>query len=135
MSTRIGKSLTVGGETLVAQAAWKAELETKHRQVVVWLREENLDGLLIKRNENVAWLTGGAVELRVLTPCETGVASLVITAEGPRYYLATANGAPRLPDEEFGALDFEPMIFPWYDDDTAQQALELARGQVACDLP
>lgn len=135
MSTRIGKSLTVGGDTLVAQEAWNAELEAKHQQVVAWLRDENLDGLLVKRNENVAWLTGGAVEVRVLTPCETGVASLLITAEGARYYLTTANEAPRLHDEEFGALDFEPVIFPWYGDDTAQQALELARGQVACDVP
>ena len=135
MSTRISKSLTVGRETLVAQEAWSAELEAKHQQVVAWLREENLDGLLVKRNENVAWLTGGAVEVRVLTPCETGVASLLITAEGARYYLTTANEAPRLHDEEFGALDFEPVIFPWYGDDTAQRALELARGQVACDVP
>jgi antitoxin VapB len=135
MSTRIGKSLTVGGETLVAQEAWNTELEAKHQRVVAWLRDENLDGLLVKRNENVAWLTGGAVEVRVLTPCETGVASLLITAEGARYYLTTANEAPRLHDEEFGALDFEPVIFPWYGDDTAQQALELARGQVACDVP
>jgi antitoxin VapB len=88
---------------------------------------------LLKRNENIAWLTGGAVELRVLTPSETGVASLLITAEGARYYLTTANEAPRLDEEEFGALDFEPVIFPWYADETAERALQLARGQVASD--
>jgi antitoxin VapB len=60
---------------------------------------------------------------------------LLVTAEGARYYLTTANEAPRLHDEEFGALDFEPVIFPWYADDTAQTALELARGQVASDTP
>ena len=74
--------------------------------------------MLIRRNENVAWITGGAVELRVLTPGETGVASLLVTAEGKRYYFTTENEAPRLHDEEFGALDFEPVLFPWYADDT-----------------
>ena len=135
MSTRIRKSLVVDGKTLVTEAAWNAELEAKHNQVVDWLRSESLDGILLKRNENIAWLTGGAVELRVLTPNETGVAALLVTAEGARYYLTTANEAPRLHDEEFGALDFEPVIFPWYANDTDQQALELARGQVASDTP
>ena len=133
MSPRIGKSLVVNGKTLVTQEAWNAELEFKHGQVVDWLRDEGLDGILLQRNENIAWLTGGAVELRVLTPSETGVASLLITAEGGRHYLTTANEAPRLHDEEFGALDFEPVIFPWYADDTAATALQLSRGQVASD--
>ena len=83
---------------------------------------QKLDGVLIRRNENVAWLTGGAVEVRVLTPGETGVASLLVTAEGKRYYFTTENEAPRLHDEEFGALDFEPVLFPWYADDTAGAA-------------
>ena len=82
MSTRIRKSLVVDGAMLVTESAWNAELETKHNQVVDWLRSEDLDGVLLKRNENIAWLTGGAVELRVLTPNETGVASLLVTAEG-----------------------------------------------------
>jgi Xaa-Pro dipeptidase len=135
MSTRIRKSLVIDGKTLVTEEAWNAELEAKHNQVVDWLRSEGLDGVLLKRNENIAWLTGGAVELRVLTPSETGVASLLVTAEGGRYYLTTANEAPRLHDEEFGALDFEPVIFPWYANDTDQRALELARDQVASDTP
>jgi Xaa-Pro dipeptidase len=135
MSIRIRKSLVVNGATLVSEEAWNAELDAKHNQVVEWLRSENLDAVLLKRNENIAWLTGGAVELRVLTPSETGVAALLVTAEGARYYLTTANEAPRLHDEEFGALDFEPVIFSWYADDTAETALRLARDQVASDTP
>jgi antitoxin VapB len=135
MSTRIEKSLEIGEKTIVRQLDWNTELETKHQQVVEWLRSENLDGVLLRRNENVAWLTGGAVELRVLTPNETGVASLLVTAEGGRYYLTTNNEAPRLADEEFDALDFEPVIFPWYADATCDKVLEMTHGQVACDVP
>jgi antitoxin VapB len=125
----------VDGKTLVTEAAWNEELEAKHQQVLEWLRRESLDGVLLKRNENIAWLTGGAVELRVLTPNETGVGALLITAEGARYYLTTANEAPRLHDEEFGELDFEPVVFPWYADGTAEKALELSRDRVASDTP
>ena len=133
MSNRIRKSLVIDGKDVVSQSAWNDELEAKHNQVVDWLRSEDLNGLLLKRNENIAWLTGGAVELRVLTPNETGVASLLVTADGGRYYLTTENEAPRLHDEEFGALDFEPVLFPWYADGTDERALSLSRDEVASD--
>jgi antitoxin VapB len=135
MSQRISKSLVVGGATLVTQAAWNAELEAKHQKVVEWLHAEKLAGVLIRRNENVAWMTGGAVELRVLTPGETGVASLLVTAAGKRYYLTTENEAPRLRDEEFGSLDFEPVVFPWYADETAAAAVKLSGGPMGSDTP
>jgi antitoxin VapB len=99
------------------------------------MRREKLAGVLIRRNENVGWVTGGAVELRVLTPSETGVASLLVTADGRRYYFTTENEAPRLKDEEFGALDFEPVLFPWYADDTAAAAAKLAGGPLGSDTP
>jgi antitoxin VapB len=135
MSKRIGRSLVVNGATIVTEAAWNAELEAKHARLVEWIKSQNLAGVLIRRNENVAWITGGAVELRVLTPGETGVASLLVTAEGQRYYFTTENEAPRLHDEEFGALDFEPVLFPWWADDTAAAAGRLAGGALGSDAP
>jgi len=121
------------GTTLVSQAAWNDELEAKQNKLVEWMRAQRLAGVLIRRNENVAWITGGAVELRVLTPAETGVASILVTAEGKRYYFTTENEAPRLHDEEFGALDFEPVLFPWFADDTAAAAAKLAGGVLGSD--
>lgn len=135
MSKRISKTLVANGTTLVTEAAWNAELDAKHNQLVEWLQAQHLSGILIRRNEDVAWLTGGAVELRVLTPCETGVASLLVTAAGKRYYFTTENEAPRLHDEEFGALDFEPVLFPWYADDTVAAAAKIAGGPLGSDTP
>jgi antitoxin VapB len=135
MSTRITKSLIVGGNTIVPQAVWNAELDAKHEKLVEWMKAQGLAGILIRRNENVAWVTGGAVELRVLTPCETGVAALLVTAEGRRYYFTTENEAPRLHDEEFGTLDFEPVLFPWWANDTDAAAAKLAGGPLGSDTP
>src|ERR1022692_1629395 len=135
MSKRIGKSLVANGVVLATQGAWNAELDAKHDKLVEWLHAQGLAGVLLRRNENVAWLTGGAVELRVLTPGETGVASLLVTAAGKRYYFTTENEAPRLHDEEFGALDFEPVLFPWYADDTVAAAARLAGGPLGSDTP
>jgi Xaa-Pro dipeptidase len=135
MSKRISKGLVANGTTVVTEAAWNDELEAKHQKLVEWLKSQHLAGVLLRRNENVAWVTGGAVELRVLTPCETGVASLLVTAEGKRYYFTTENEAPRLHDEEFGALDFEPVLFPWYGDETVAAAQKLAGGTLGSDTP
>jgi len=135
MSARVSKSLVVNGNTLVSQADWNAELEAKHNQLVEWLKANNLGGVLLRRSENIAWISGGAVELRVLTPCETGVGSVLVTAEGKRYYFTSENEGPRLHDEEFGALDFEPVLFPWWGDDTAGAAAKLAGGPLGLDSP
>jgi antitoxin VapB len=135
MSKRIGRSLKAGGETLVSKSDWNAELDAKHNQLVEWLKANKLGGVLLRRGENIAWLTGGAVELRVLTPCETGVGALLVTAEGERYYFTSENEGPRLHDEEFGALDFEPVLFPWWGDDTANAAAKLAGGTLGSDSP
>lgn len=135
MSARIRKSLVEGGNTLVTEAAWNAELDEKHDRLVEWMRAQKLAGVLLRRHENMAWLTGGAVEVRVLTPCETGVASLLVTAAGRRVYFTTENEGPRLGDEEFDALDFEPVLFPWYADATAAEAAKIAGGALGSDAP
>jgi antitoxin VapB len=135
LTKRISKSLVAHGSAIVSESAWNAELDAKHHKLREWLRAQKLSGVLIRRNENVAWLTGGAVELRVLTPAETGVASLLVTAEGKRFYFTTENEAPRLHDEEFGALDFEPVLFPWYSDDSVAAAIKLAGGPLGSDTP
>ena len=135
MSARISKSLVVNGNALVSQADWNAELDAKHNRLVEFLQANKLGGVLLRRNENIAWLTGGAVELRVLTPCESGVGSVLVTADGKRYYFTSENEGPRLHDEEFGALDFEPVLFPWWADDTVATASKLAGGPLGSDSP
>jgi antitoxin VapB len=135
MSKRIGKSLVVNGVTLATEAAWNEELNQKHEKLVAWLGAQGLAGVLIRRNENIAWLTGGAVEEIVCTACETAVVSLLVTSAGKRFYLTTENEAPRAHNEEFGALDFEPVLFPWYADDTVATAARLAGGPLGSDTP
>ena len=63
------------------------------------------------------------------------MAALLVTAEGRRYYFTTENEAPRLHDEEFAALDFEPVLFPWYADDTNSAAAKLVGRALGSDMP
>jgi len=98
MSKRIGKSLVVSGSTLVTEAAWNAELDAKHEKLIQWMRGKGLAGVLLRRNENIAWVTGGAVEGIVCTAAETGTYSVLVTAAGtvgiglfPNFFINAVN--------------------------------------------
>ncbi|HVJ09074.1 MAG TPA: aminopeptidase P family N-terminal domain-containing protein [Acidisarcina sp.] len=135
MTKIISRELIIGGETLVAESAWNAEIEGKHARLSAFLRAQGLAAVLIRRSENIAWATGGAVEMRVCIPQETAVGALLITAQGRRFYLTTENESRRQAEEEFEDLDFEAVTYPWYEDKLLSQARKLAGGPLGCDYP
>ncbi len=102
------------------------EIATKVERVTAWLKEKQLDALLIRRNENLAWITAGILARRVLLPSDTNVCTILITKDGDRYYLSTNNEAARLADEDFAGLGFEPVIWPWNEDGQAAAIERLA---------
>ena len=113
----------------------KPELAEKQKRLRRLLAENGLDAILISRHENIAWATAGLVDLRIGLLRETGAGSLLITKEGKSYYLTTNNEAPRLAEEEFAQLDYEPLIQPWYANDTQASIRKvLGAGKVAGDV-
>lgn len=111
-----------------------AELRQKRCVLQEFLAEQKLDALLITRHENIAWATAGLAEVRLALTREVGAAALLITRQGPAYYLTTANEAPRLAEEEFAELDLHPAVQPWYASDTPAAAREIVgAGSIACD--
>ncbi|HUZ03737.1 MAG TPA: M24 family metallopeptidase [Acidobacteriaceae bacterium] len=112
----------------------RAELRQKHQRIQQFLAEHSLDALLVSRHENIAWATAGLVEMRVAIPSETAVGSLLFTRNGQRYYLTTNNEAPRLAQEEFASLDYNPILQPWYANDVQASIQKIAgKGNVAGD--
>ncbi len=91
----------------------KTELATKLKRVEALLGQNGAGALLLSRHGNIAWITGGQVEARVGLGSETAVCSLLVTRNGRRYYLAPNNEGPRLADEEFRGLGYEPVLYPW----------------------
>jgi len=92
-----------------------SELAEKRERLAAFLDHRQLSALLVSRHENIAWATGGQVDARVALGSETAVASLLITREGRRYYVAPKNEGPRLAAEEFSGLGYEPILYPWYE--------------------
>jgi len=112
----------------------KPELEYKQRVLQDFLSAREIDAYLIVRHENIAWATAGLVEMRVGIPREVAVGSLLITRNGPSYYLTTNNEAPRLANEEFRYLDYQPVIQPWYASDLHASLKKIVgSGKVASD--
>jgi len=111
------------------------ELNEKYLRLGAFLDRNHLAAVLLSRHENIAWITAGQVEARVALGVETAVTSLLITRNGLRYYLVPNNEAPRLADEEFSGLGYEPVIYPWHDS-PARLLRELAGdAQLASDTP
>jgi Xaa-Pro dipeptidase len=114
----------------------RQERATKFERVCAWLEAQELDAVLLRRNENLAWMTAGAVDRRVLLPCETGVPALLVCRDGRRFFLAPNNEIERLRDEDFGGQEFEPVISTWSATIDASQVERLAGSdRVAADTP
>lgn len=126
--------LTSAGKTPLTPAE-RSELEAKHARLAAFIAEQDCSAILLSRHENIAWATAGRVEARVALGTETAVCSLLITRAGKRYYIAPENEGPRLADEEFAGLDFEPILYPWATGDGWDLAHKIAGPEIASDTP
>lgn len=107
------------------------EIETKLQQVRDLMVARKLDGILLQRTANFAWLTNGAASY-VNIASSTGAASLLITLEN-QYVITNVIEAPRLDaEEELAALGFRFLADPWHEPYAETQAL-LSRLRLGSD--
>jgi Xaa-Pro aminopeptidase len=88
------------------------EVDLKAETVAAIARAEALDGILVSTQHNFAWLSGGRHN-RVDGSRETGVAHLLIAADGRRFLLANNIEAQRMSSEVLDGLGFEVIEFGW----------------------
>ena len=58
------------------------EIGIKKQQLVEFMAERNLGGVLLSRHENVSWATAGQVDMRVAIPAPTGSAAVFVRKDG-----------------------------------------------------
>jgi antitoxin VapB len=110
------------------------EIRIKKQQLTEFMAQHNLAGVLLSLHENVAWATTGQVDMRVGIPAPTGSAALFVRKDESGFYITTKNEAPRMHDEEFGGLPFEPVVLPWQEGDFVKAARGLvATGAIGAD--
>lgn len=107
------------------------DIETKLQHVRGLLAARRLDGILLQRTANFAWLTDGAASY-VNIASTTGAASLLITADA-HYVMTNVIEAPRLEaEEELSAHGFQFLTSPWHTTEAAIEAM-LARMRLGSD--
>src|ERR1700722_1182957 len=72
------------------------EFEAKRQRLCDHMASSGLAAVQLQRTENIAWLTAGRVDRRVLLPSAFGIATILVLRNGQAFYLP--------PDNEGGPL-------------------------------
>jgi antitoxin VapB len=91
------------------------ETDTKVERVARIAREAGAGGVLLATQRNFAWLTGGASN-RIDGSRDAGAGALFVRADGRRFVVANGIEMPRLRGEALAGLGFDPIEYPWTDD-------------------
>jgi Xaa-Pro dipeptidase len=111
------------------------ERAAKQQRLREFLDARNLNALLIRRNENLAWITAGAIDRRVLLPSDTGIPTLLLRGDSKVLVLVPNNEFQRLADEDLPSLGYETVVFPWHESVSGTRLQQLAGDRVAADIP
>ena len=103
-----------------------AEFEAKRQRLCEHMASSGLAAVQLQRTENIAWLTAGRVDRRVLLPSAIGIATILVLRSGDVFYLAPDNEGRRLAEEDFPGLPFTAITAPWYAADFAAKIRSLA---------
>jgi antitoxin VapB len=111
-----------------------AESEAKRQRLCQHMAFAGLAAVELQRTENIAWLTAGCVDRRVLLPSALGIATILLLRNGDAFYLAPDNEARRLAEEDYTGLPFIAVTAPWHAADFAAKIRSLAGdGRIAAD--
>jgi len=119
----------LSGEATILRVIEDAAL--KRERVRVWLTKKGLDGVVITRRDNFAWLTGGG-DNRVIESTEIGVGSAVITPQ-EQFLVAHSMDADRLIEEQVSGQGYELVLMRWHEGDPRERARDLAGQRVGAD--
>lgn len=112
------------------------EVVLKEQRLRRLMEEQNLDGMLLKKQPNFSWLTAGGLNM-VGIATEMGMTSVLVTRMG-RFLIANKIEAARMMQEEgLAGLGFELLEHEWYADREAELVRKAAGGlsRVGADVP
>ncbi|WP_435009643.1 M24 family metallopeptidase [Tundrisphaera lichenicola] len=116
-----------GGEV----ARRRSDVDAKHRRVIGFLDDRDLDAILLRRADSIAWFTAGGDLGRDLGS-EAGAVDLFINRT-TRAILADNVQSPRIFEEELAGLGFQLKERPWTEDPSRLIGELTRRKRVATD--
>jgi Xaa-Pro aminopeptidase len=111
-----------------------AELAEKETRLRALMKAEGLDAVLIGRQDDFSWFTGGASGF-VGIASEASVASLLITGDH-KWLLCDNIEQPRMLDEELGSQGYVPESWHWTASGLRESIARLVpNGRLGSDIP
>jgi len=112
-----------------------AEIREKEKRVRELIQSKGVAGVLLKRQANFSWMTGGGLNLVGITT-ELGATSLLITKH-EKYLISNNIEAPRMiHEEELEAQGFILKTYPWYEEQEAGIVKSLVKeSAIGADVP
>lgn len=99
------------------------------------MEERRLGGVLLSTRASFAWITAGC-ESGIDLSRESGVATVLVAADGRRFLIANNIEMRRFQEEDLAGLGFAPVELPWTEENPGRIA-DLAQGlagSVASDV-
>lgn len=110
------------------------EVRQKEERIQSYLIKNNLYGMVIGRQDNFAWITGGG-ENKVILSSELGFSYLLITRE-KKMCISLVADYSRVMDEVLTQLGYEGIELMWYKKSKEEKISELIFGKrVISDFP
>ena len=91
------------------------EIQEKEKRIQGYMASKKLDGIIINKADNWAWITGGRND-RIIYTTEYSMMYLIITKDLKKYCITSNVESNRLELEDLGDIGYEIHSFPWYDE-------------------
>ncbi|OFW64182.1 MAG: hypothetical protein A2Z35_00195 [Actinobacteria bacterium RBG_19FT_COMBO_36_27] len=92
------------------------EIEIKQERIIKLLDEKGLDGIILTKNSNISWLTGG-MENRIVFVSEEGAVKLIILKDKILVLTSNIEAERVIKEEGLDKKDFQLMVNQWYERD------------------
>src|SRR5665811_1746371 len=109
------------------------EIDIKHSGVRDFLASKNIEGILLSRQSNFLWFTGGKLN-DVIKNNDISLVNLFITKD-KKYLIATNSDADRVMAEELNGLGFELVKFDWFNQNVFDGLKKIGvKGKIGADF-
>ncbi|MBU4602963.1 M24 family metallopeptidase [bacterium] len=110
------------------------ELKVKKNRIYHLLENKGLDGIILVKNSNIAWLTSG-MENRVVFTNEEGAVRLIVLKDKILVLTNNIEAERAIKEEGLGKKDFQLMVNQWYEEDSLNDLISKYRLGADCYLP
>jgi Xaa-Pro aminopeptidase len=101
-------------EGLITIETAKEELADKVLLLKDYLKSKNADAVILGKERNIKWLTGGYFNSQIVLNKESGSVMLIVDKEGKLYLLSNNIEVRRSLEDGLEAMEFKPLVFDWY---------------------